>query len=133
MWIIIILFFIAILSAFAMLSFRAWQIRTSRIETPENPRKIVPEIYFRQVEKIALYLAKHVIQWTVLTVVKYWFISTTKSKKWAHKNYPKIAKIFRKKEEKNGNSKISFSKRARLELKSKIGRIKEKVKREHGN
>jgi len=133
MWLIIILFFIVIISAFGMLSFRTWELKTSQIEKPENERKLMPEIYFRQVEKVVLYLAKHVIQWIVLAIVKYWFISTTKAKKWIGKNYPKITKIFRKKESTGENKKISFSKRARLELKAKIGRIKEKVKREHGN
>ena len=116
-----------------MLLYRTWQIKTSQIDKPENPRKLMPEIYFRQVEKIILYLTKHIIQWSVLTVVKYWFIFTTRAKKWMHKNYPKIIKLFRKKDKVNGNPKISFAKRARLELKAKIGRMKEKVKREHGN
>ena len=116
-----------------MIFFRAWELDTSRTEKPDTPRKLIPEVYFRQVEKIVLYLTKHIVQWLVLVVVKYWFIVTTKIKKWLHKNYPRVTRIFKKKEKENINTKPSFLKRAILELKMKIKRTKEKVKREHEN
>ena len=131
MGIIIILFLIAIIMAFLMLSFRAWEIKTLQVETTTSPRKLIPEMYFRHLEKTMLHLAKHVIQWVVLIVVKGWFIVTTKIKKWVGMNWPKIDKFFRKSKDNTDPQKFSFVKKAVLESRMKIRRIKEKVKREH--
>lgn len=131
MGIIIILFFITIILAFGMLSFRAWEIKTLRTENPGSERKIVPEMYFRHLEKIMLHLAKYIIQWIILVVVKGWYILTTRTKKWIGKNWPKINKFFKKKTKEMDEKGMSFVKRAVLESKMKIRRIKEKVKKEH--
>jgi len=132
MGIIIILFIIAIISAFLMLSFRAWQIKTLRVEPSTTSRKLIPEMYFRHLEKIMLHLAKHIIQWIVLVVVKVWFILTTKTKIWIVKNWPKIYNFFKKKKEELGAQKFTFIRKAILESKIKIKKIKEKVEKEHG-
>ena len=133
MGVIIILFFITIILAFGMLYFRAWEIKTLRVELPISLRKIIPEIYFRHVEKIMLHLAKYVIQWIVLMVVKYWFILYTKTNTWVVKNWPKIYNLFKNKEDEVNNNpqKYSFVQRAALELKAKIRHTREKVRREH--
>ena len=114
-----------------MLSFRAWEIKTLQTEPGTSPRQLIPEMYFRHLEKIMLHLAKHIIQWIVLVVVKYWFIIYTKTKKWGVKNLPKIYKYFKEKTKDIDPQKLSFVRKAILESKMKIQRIKEKVKKEH--
>jgi hypothetical protein len=131
MTIIIIIFFISILLVFGMLFFRTWEINNSHVLKPEAPKKVIPEIYFRQIEKIMLYLTKHVVQWIVLVVVRYWFIISTKTKKWVCKNLPKVNKYFKKAPKEIDDKRISFVKRAVIESKIKIRRIKEKVRKEH--
>jgi len=131
MLVIIIIFLIAIISMFAMMMFRAWEIETSRTDKQVSTRKIFPEIYFRHVEKIMLYLTKHIVQWIVLMAVKYWFIVFTKTKKWIKKNQPKIFRFLKKESKEVKKQSDSFVKRAILESKTKIKRIKEKVRKEH--
>jgi len=114
-----------------MIMYRAWEIKTSRLEAESPRRKILPEIYFRQVEKIMLYLTKHLVQWIVLSVVKYWFILSTKTKKYIVKNLPKIHTFFKKKSKTLNQKKNTFMRRAILESRTKIRRIKEKVKKDH--
>jgi hypothetical protein len=134
MGIILILFLIAAIMAFFMLSYRAWEIKTLRADPSISPRKLIPEMYFRHLEKIMLHLAKHIIQIIVLVVVRYWFILITKIKKWTAKKLPKVLELLKKKEQevKNEQQKESFFRKAVLESKSKIKRIKETVRREHG-
>jgi hypothetical protein len=131
MLITIIIFFIAITSTLLMVMFRAWEIKTSRFETSPNRRNIFPEIYFRHIEKIMLYLTKHIIQWVVLILVKYWFIIYTKTKKWTCNNLPKIHKFFKKRTGEITEQKNSFIRRAVLESRIKIRNIKEKVRKDH--
>lgn len=130
MIITITIFFIAIILAFGMLAFRAWEIRTLQIKV-ENTESPVPEISFRHIEKIMLYLTKHIVQGIVLAVVKYWFIITTKTKKLIMGKWPQMHDYFSKKPGSSGEEKPSFFKKAILESKTKIKRIKEKVKKEH--
>ena len=118
--------------AFGMLMFQAWEIKTLRTELPPSPRKIVPEIYFRHVEKTMLYLAKYVVQSIVLGIAKFWFIISTKTKKYVVKNLPKIHTFFKKKSKNLNQQKNTFIQKAILESKSKIRKIKEKVKKDHG-
>lgn len=133
MTIIVIIFFIAIISLFGMLIFRAWEIRTANIEKPLSNIEIFPKMQFRHVEKFMLYLARHVIQWIVLVVFKYWFIFSIKTKKWICKKLPKIYNFVNKKKElPDPFQKPSFVQRAVLESRIKIKRIREKVKKEHG-
>lgn len=131
MTVIIIIFFIAIISLLGMLMFRAWEIKTSQIEKSLLEREIFPKIYFRHVEKIMLYSTKQGILWVVLVVVKYWFILHVKTKKWTGKNLPKIYKFFRIKTKDIGQQKSSFVSRAIFESKIKIKHIREKVRKEH--
>ncbi len=131
MIIIIIIFFVAIILAFGMLTFRAWEIRTLRINI-EDKKSILSEIQFRQIKRSMLYFVKHIILSIVLIVVKYWFIITTKIKKWFSNKWPKINDHFKNNYSSSKNiSYNSFVKHAILESKIKIKRIKEKVKREH--
>lgn len=132
MGIIIILFLIAITMAFIMLSFRAWEIKTLQANPATSPRKLVPEVYFRHIEKIMLYLAKHIIQWIIVVVVKYWFIVVTKTRKLIKEKLPKIHNLFKKTgKEIIDPKKYTFVRRAVLESKAKIRRVKEKVRREN--
>jgi len=130
MLIFIIIFFVAIISALGMLMFRAWEIKTSRVEDPSSTQ-IFPKIYFRHVEKIMLYLAKHIIQWIVLIIVKYWFILVAKTKKWGDKNLPKISEFFKKKTNNINEQRNSFVRKSILESKMKIRHIREKVRKDH--
>jgi hypothetical protein len=130
----IVIFFIAIFTAFGMLIFRAWEIRTMRANISENHDNKIPDLTFRQLEKSMLYLTKHIVQSIVLVVVKYWFILTTKTKKKISDSWPKIHALIQKKPESPDvvNKKPSFFRKAILESEAKIKRIKEKVKKEHG-
>jgi len=127
---IIIIFFIAIIGAFGMLVFRAWEIRTNRISTENKEKKYTTELSFRRVEKIFLFVAKYTIQGIVLFSVKTWFLITTKVKVWLQNKLPKINKFFQKKASADSR-KISFIQRAVIESKIKIKRAKEKIKKEH--
>ncbi len=132
MTILIIVFLISIISLSVMIKFRAWQIKTGKVNIEiESQRSLLPKIYFRQTEKIMLYLTKHIIQWVVLIIVKYWFILQTKIKKWIKDNSPKIIKFFGKNDSANKNSKITFFKKAIIESKFKIKHMKEKIIREN--
>jgi len=133
MTIAIIIFFIAFVSSLGIVTFRAWEIKTNRVEQPIVSKGILPKIYFRHVEKIMLYLAKHVIQWVVLMAVKYWFIIYTKAKKWIYKKSPKIHQFFHKKPQNIIEKRNSFIYKAVLESKIKIQNIKEKIKKDHEN
>lgn len=131
MTLIIIIFFIAIIGAFGMLLFRAWEIRTSRITTTREENRHVPELSFRYFEKIFLFLAKHIIQWIVLFSVKSWYLIVAKTKILFQNKLPKINKLFTKKTNGTDSRKISFVERAIMESKIKIKKVKEKIKKDH--
>jgi hypothetical protein len=123
----IIIFFIAIIGAFGMLMFRAWEIRTSRLILDQTNTR---ELSFRYIEKVTLFLIKHLIQWIILTSVKIWYLFVTKSKVLLQNKLPKVNKLFHKKII-NDSRKLSFVERAVMESKIKIKKIKEKIKKEH--
>lgn len=112
-----------------MLVFRAWEIKTGRITLGEEP-KYKLELSFRYIEKIILYITKHVIQWIVLSSVKLWFLVITKTRLLIQNKLPKISKFFQKKQN-NDPRKISFVQRAVIESKIKIKKVKEKIKKDH--
>jgi hypothetical protein len=126
---IIAIFFIAIVIAFGMLVFRAWELRTGRVEITE--RLPVSNISFRHVEKNMLHLTKYVIQGIIFTGAKYWFITVTKTKKEFKEKLPRINALLKKKPRPTP-TRVSFVKRSIIESKIKINRIKERVKKEHG-
>lgn len=130
MLIAIIILLVAIITAFGMLAFRAWELRTERIEMPVSEDHKVTELSFRQIERNMLYLTKHIVQWMVLFTVRHWFITATKTRKLIEDKWPKVHEFFQKKPSVNP-SRPSFIKRAVVESKIKIRRIKERVKREH--
>ena len=113
-----------------MLFYRAWEIRTSRFVTIEEHENYLPKLSLKEVEKMALYVIKHVIQSVVVFVVKSWFLFITKTKIWIQNNSPKIHKFFQKKIN-TDSRKISFVERAIIESKIKIKKVKEKIKKEH--
>lgn len=127
----IIIFFVAIIAAFGMITFRAWKIKTLRVESPLIVGGDNPKISFRHVEKIVLYLTKHILLWVVVSTAKFWFISTTRTKKWVSDKWPKIHNFFKRKPKDILKNKNSFINRVILESKIKIKRIKEKVKKDH--
>lgn len=128
----IIIFLTAITTAFGMLAFRAWELRTGRVNEGVFEEHTLPSFSFRQFERTMLYLAKHIIQWIVLFLAKQWFIIVTKAKKWVVEKWPKIHAYFEPKTQQSGTpTKLSFVKRAVLESKAKIKHIREKVKEEH--
>ena len=123
-----IIFLISIILAFGMLLFRSWEIRTHRKNIPDKNISL-PELPFRHLEKNMLYLTKHIVQWLVLVVVKYWFISRIKTKKFIVENWPKVHHFLKRKPGKD-KKKMSFTKRAVLESKFKIKRMKERIRDE---
>jgi hypothetical protein len=125
----IVIFFISIAVAFGMLTFRAWQIKAMHVVVPQNVNT-APRLSFRQLEKIMLYLTKHIVQGLVLVSARYWFIFTTKTKKWLEERWPKIHSYFHKNPNSPTIAKPSFVSRAILESKAKIKKIKENVKKQ---
>lgn len=128
----IVIFFIAVITAFGMLAFREWEIRTNRIHA--NNETVMPpvsEISFRHVENNAKHITKDILQSLILIIAKYWLIMATKLKKWISENWPKIARLFQKKPKSPAGEELSFTKRAILESKSKIKKLKKKIKEEH--
>jgi hypothetical protein len=135
MLITILIFLISTIALFVMISFRVWEIKKVGNDNTPSERKVIPEFYFRHVEKTMLYLSKQVIQWIVLITAKGYFIVMTKTKKWAVENWPKIYNFFGKKKDPGDNivvRKSSFLQKAIIESKAKIKNIREKVKKEHG-
>ncbi len=126
-----IIFFAAILFAFGMLVFRAWELRNGHVTMPQETCTI-PEFSFRQFEKYVLYLTKRVVQWIVLIAVKYWFISVTKFKKWIADKWPRVNAFFQTTpKQDSATARPSYIRRAVAESRVKIRRVKEKIKREH--
>jgi len=127
----IIIFLVAIIAAFGMLMYRAWEIRTNRLVIQEEVQ-FTPELSFRYIEKRLLHFAKQIIQWIVLSAVKLWFLIVTKTKIFLKNKWPKIHNLFKKKEVTGTDSrKISFLERAVMESKIKIKKVKEKIKQDH--
>ncbi len=127
-----IIFALSTASLFGMLWYRAWEIK--KAEKPLEIKRILPpEIYFRQIEKIMLYLTKHIVQWIVIGVAKYWFIFSTKSQKWFVTKLPRVHDFFTKKKPTSDKPTKTFVGRAILESKIKIKRVKERVKKEHSS
>ena len=127
---VVIIFFIAITTAFGMLSFRAWELRTGRV-APEHVETGTFEFSFRNFEQVMLHYTKHIIQGFVLVVVKYWFIGVTRVKIWLMDKWPKVHRIFQKKPKEPTPMKPTFFTKALMESKSKIKRIRQKVREDH--
>ena len=113
-----------------MLSYREWEIRTSRVKEKEERENYLPKLSIKEVEKITLYVIKHIIQSVVILIVKGWFLFITKTKILIQNKSPKIHKFFQKKTSIDSR-KISFVERAVLESKIKIKKVKDKIKKEH--
>jgi hypothetical protein len=126
----VIILIISIITALTVLYFRAWELRTGRTTDTE---KIVPvqHLTLRHLERIMLYLTKNVVQYIVLAIVKFWFIIVTKFKIWVKDKFPKLNSRFNKTTDSPAPQKPSFIKKAVLESKSKIKRLKQKIREEH--
>ncbi len=130
----LIILIIALLSIYGVLSYSYEELRTGARD--ESDSTSAPDVSFRKIEKYMLYFLKHILQWIVLFSVKYWYIITTKTKKFVSEKWPRIHdKLTKKKElvEKPVSATKVFLKRAVAESKFKIKRIKDKVKAEHGS
>ena len=127
----IIIFLVSIISLFGILAYQAEKIRKSKIEKPPKEKNFLPIVYFRQVEKIVLYWVKRWIQWLILTIVKYWTILVEESKKIVNKKLPKTKEFFKKLKRKRNNG--AFFRKAKIESKFKIKRLREKIKKEYEN
>ncbi len=114
-----------------MLLFRVWEIKTNKIEVKSEKESYTPELSFRNIEKIFLFLIKYSIQWIVLVSVKIWYLVISKTKLLFKNKLPKINKFFNRKPKIEDPRKISFVQRAVIESKIKIKRVKEKIKKEH--
>lgn len=114
-----------------MLMFRAWELRTNKIIIDNNTEQFTPELSFRYIEKIILYITKHVIQWIVLNSVKIWYLMITKVKLLFINKLPKIHNFFHTKTNTTDSRKISFIQKAVIESKIKIKKVKEKIKKDH--
>ena len=110
--------------------FRAWEIKKFNIPINSPSTEIIPKIHFRRIEKIMLYLIRHIVQWAVLVLVKYWFITLAKIKKLINKKLPKLHNFFQKKTI-EGEKKKSFLSRTLSDLKMKIKHTKERVIKEN--
>lgn len=129
MTLVIIIFLVSISFLFGMLFYQAWKIKKSKVEKPPKSSKFLPDIYFRQVEKIMLYWMKKGIQWLILMTVKYWTILVEENKKVINKKFPQIKTFFKKIRRKRGHG--DFIHKAMIESRFKIKRIREKVKKEY--
>ncbi|MCC6323603.1 hypothetical protein IT400_02295 [Candidatus Nomurabacteria bacterium] len=130
MTISIIIFIISLLVIFGLLTYSTRELARGARQIGQ-PR--VPDVSFRKIEKVVLYYTKNIVQITVITVVKYSLIGTIKAKKVMREKLPhvhrKIKKVFLKKE--STDTKPSFIQKAMLESKTKIRRLKDKIKKEH--
>lgn len=127
----IIFFIIAIIVALGMLIFRAWEIKTMRVELQLNTKQRGLEFSYKDIEKTLLYIIRRIIFVVVLTCVKYWLIISTKIKKEVSENWPKIHKLFQSKPKAVSPRKHSFLSQTILESKARINKLKEKIRKEH--
>lgn len=127
----IIFFIIAIIVALGMLIFRAWEIKTMRVELQLNTKQRGLEFSYKDIEKTLLYIIRRIIFVVVLTCVKYWLIISTKIKKEVSENWPKIHKLFQSKPKEISPRKHSFISQTILESKARISKLKEKIRKEH--
>jgi len=125
-----IIFFISIVLAFGMLFFKAYEIKKNPDKYSPSEGNTIPEVPFRHVEKIVLYLLKNILQSFILIFVKYWFIVTNKIKKWFMDKWPKIHSYFIEKPKSIKSYRHSFVQKAVLESKAKIKVIKDKINEE---
>lgn len=125
----IIIFLISIAFLFGMLFYRAWEIKEGKVEKPDANTNFLPAVYFRQIEKIMLYWTKRGVQWIILVAVKYWTIFVEESKKLINRKFPKAKDLFKKIGRKRNHG--AFIKKAMIESKFKIKKVREKVKKEY--
>ncbi len=129
MIIIIIIFLISLLVAFGILAYSAQEVEAGRRQITSIWK---PNVGFRKIEKDMLYYTKDVAQAVVLTTVKYSLIGAMKTKKAAREHIPKMYTKAKNIFSKGAPSdKPSFIQKAVLESKTKIRRIRDKVKAEH--
>ena len=128
----IIVFFIAIVTAFGVLSYRAWQIKNGQEINIYLPKDPILNISFVKLEKNILVFLKVYIQKAVLIIAKYWFLLVIKIKKFLMEKWPKIHDFFQKKPvDLSVPQKPSFFTKALLESKAKIKHLKQKIHEDH--
>ena len=124
--IVITIFALAAIASFGILSYSAWEVRAGVRTHGETPAL---KLSFNRVEKSVLYIAKHLLQSIVITIVKYWFLAAAKTKKWIARRWPKVHKAMQSKEP--SAKKPTFVSRSVAESKVKIKRMRERIKKEH--
>jgi hypothetical protein len=127
---VVLIFFIAIIIAFGMLSYRTWELRTGQVTFNPSDTEAF-ELSFRKMERTMLYVAKHLIQGFLLVVVKYWLIAITRVRKWLMEKWPKVYGVFKTKEPSPTPIRPSFFTKALMESKTKIKRLKQKIREDH--
>ncbi len=123
------IFIVSFVITFGLL-YRSWR------ELKAGKRAIIPQepkdISYRTIEKYVLYYGKNFAQILVINVVKYSLIFRIKAKKLVLEKWPSTyEKIKNIGKGKSSNGKPSFLAKAILESKTKIRRIKDKVRKEH--
>jgi hypothetical protein len=126
-----IILIVSLISLFLIISYRVWEIRTSKIEIFVNDMKSELQLCFRNIEKITLYFTKKIILNMITLSVKFWLILKIKIKKKIVENWPKIHKLITKTEKELTPKKNSFIKQTILEAKVRVSKIKEKIKNDH--
>ncbi len=125
----IIIFLISLAIVFGLLAYSTRDVLAGKrqVHAPWSP-----DVSFRKIEKVVLYYTKNIVQITVVTVVKYSLITAIKTKKAVKEKLPhihkRVKKVFGKR---NPDGKPSFIQKAVLESKTKIRRVKDRVKKEH--
>lgn len=127
----IVIFFISTLLAFSILYLQIWKLQTGKVEhvSEQEARPILAD--YKRIEKITLYVVKNITFVFILITVKYWYLMTTKLKKWFEEKKPAIVSILKIKQKEPKEFKPTFIRRAIFELKIRIKRIKQAIKKEH--
>jgi len=128
----IIIFILAIVSAFGMLSYQAWEIRNGKKVFIRENLILSQTKSFKNIERSILTFLKYFIQKTLLLLMKLWFLIVIKIKKlWVEKKPMIHSLLKRKNKDPKSPQNPSFVSKALTESKYKIRRMKEKLHEKH--
>ncbi len=128
----IIVFVIAIITAFIVLDYRVWQMRNSQEVVVFEVKNPASHITLRKIELGILHFLKYCMQKVIIISAKYWFLATAKSKKFISERWPKIHSIFQKKTVIPSEiQQPSFFAKALMESKIKVRHLRKKIKEDH--
>lgn len=123
----ITIFIVAIVASLCLLSYSAWEVETGVRKEDTYP---VFKISIRKTEKYVLYYTKWILQSIVINIVKVWFILVVKTKKFLKEKWPQLVHKLRPKPLEAGE-RPSFVRKAVIESKIKIKRVKENIREKH--